>query len=150
MLFRSGTPNDTEAFTTSVMGEGTFTIDSTLYLDAYTTDRLTGMDKLDFSGFDGNLSFDVPLNLVVHLDDASDFLGQVVTLDWLIDAPEALYNLDNVNLTLVNDDGVSFIYWLNADGSITLGDANAIPEPSTWALLVLGVVVLFLRKRVRK
>ncbi len=26
-------------------------------------------------------------------------------------------------------------------------DANAVPEPSTWALLVLGVVVLFLRKR---
>ena len=36
-----GTPDDTEAFTTSVMGEGTFTIDSTLYLDAYTTDRGT-------------------------------------------------------------------------------------------------------------
>ncbi|MBQ6617374.1 MAG: autotransporter-associated beta strand repeat-containing protein [Thermoguttaceae bacterium] len=28
-------------------------------------------------------------------------------------------------------------------------DANAVPEPSTWALLVLGVIVLFLRKRVR-
>ena len=28
-------------------------------------------------------------------------------------------------------------------------DPNAVPEPSTWALLVLGVVVLFLRKRVR-
>ena len=26
-------------------------------------------------------------------------------------------------------------------------DANAVPEPSTWALLALGVVVLFLRKR---
>ena len=29
-------------------------------------------------------------------------------------------------------------------------DPNAVPEPSTWALLVLGVVALFLRKRVRK
>ena len=28
-------------------------------------------------------------------------------------------------------------------------DSNAVPEPSTWALLALGVVVLFLRKRVR-
>ena len=143
-----GTPDDTEAFTTSVLGEGTFTIDSTLYLDAYTTDRGTGLDKLDFSGFDGNLSFDVPLNLVVHLDDASDFLGQVVTLDWLIDAPEALYKLDNVNLTLVNDEGIDFLYWLNADGSITLGDHNALPEPSTWALLVLGALgMLYWRKR---
>ena len=143
-----GTPDDTEAFTTSVMGEGTFTIDSTLYLDAYTTDRATGLDKLDFSGFDGNLSFDVPLNLVVHLDDASDFLGQVVTLDWLIDAPEELYDIDNVNLTLVNDEGISFLYWLNADGSITFGDHNAIPEPSTWALLVLGALgMLYWRRR---
>ena len=130
------------------MGEGTFTIDSTLYLDAYTTDRLTGMDKLDFSGFDGNLSFDVPLNLVVHLDDASDFLGQVVTLDWLVGVPEEMYNIDNINLTLVNDEGISFVYWLNADGSITFGDHNALPEPSTWALLALGVAgLLYWRKR---
>ncbi|MBQ6615970.1 MAG: PEP-CTERM sorting domain-containing protein [Thermoguttaceae bacterium] len=142
-----GNPDDTEAFTTSVMGDGTFTIDSTLYLDAYTTDRGTGLDKLDFSGFDGNLSFDAPLNLVVHLDDASDFLGQVVTLDWLVDAPAALYNIDNINLTLLNDDGVSFVYWLNADGSITFGDHNAIPEPSTWALLVLGVIALMYWRR---
>ena len=28
-------------------------------------------------------------------------------------------------------------------------DANAVPEPSTWALLILGVIVLYLRKRVR-
>ncbi|MBQ3349968.1 MAG: PEP-CTERM sorting domain-containing protein, partial [Thermoguttaceae bacterium] len=28
-------------------------------------------------------------------------------------------------------------------------DANAVPEPSTWALMALGVIVLFLRKRVR-
>ena len=28
-------------------------------------------------------------------------------------------------------------------------DPNAVPEPSTWALMALGVVVLFLRKRVR-
>ncbi len=44
-------------------------------------------------------------------------------------------------------------YSLSADGSyyqITgVLDANAVPEPSTWALLVLGVVALFLRKRVR-
>ena len=149
-----GTPNDTEAFTTSVMGEGTFTIDSTLYLDAYTTDRLTGMDKLDFSAFNGDLLFDAPLNVIVHLDNASDFLGQAVTLDWLIDAPEELSNLNNINLNLVNDEGISFLYWLDSDGStlsITFGDHNALPEPSTWALLALGVCgLLYLRKRVRK
>ena len=143
-----GTPDDTEAFTTAVSGTGVFVIDSNLYLDAYTTDRGTGMDKLDFSGFDGNVEFTAPINLTVHLDDASDFLGQVVTLDWLIDAPEELYNIDNINLTLLNDDGVSFMYWLNADGSITFGDSNALPEPSTWALLILGAAgLLYFRKR---
>ena len=30
-----------------------------------------------------------------------------------------------------------------------LTSATSVPEPSTWALLALGVVVLFLRKRVR-
>ena len=143
-----GTPNDTEAFTTSVMGDGTFTIDANLYLDAYTTDRATGMDKLDFSGFNGDILFAEPLNLTVHLDDASDFLGQVVTLDWLVGVPEDMYNIDNINLTLVNDEGIDFLYWLNADGSITFGDHNAIPEPSTWALLVLGALgLLYWRRR---
>ena len=44
-------------------------------------------------------------------------------------------------------------YWnLSVRGGNTVYasvDANAVPEPSTWALLALGVVVLFLRKRVR-
>ena len=36
------------------------------------------------------------------------------------------------------------------NGKVILGvNANAVPEPSTWALLVLGVAALFLRKRVR-
>ena len=34
-------------------------------------------------------------------------------------------------------------YWV-LSGKV---DANAVPEPSTWALLALGVVVLFLHKR---
>ncbi|MBR0236639.1 MAG: PEP-CTERM sorting domain-containing protein [Thermoguttaceae bacterium] len=46
----------------------------------------------------------------------------------------------------------SAYYWnLSVSGNIVRAsvDANAVPEPSTWALLSLGVVVLFLRKRVR-
>ncbi len=42
-------------------------------------------------------------------------------------------------------------YWnltvVNGNTVVASVDANAVPEPSTWALLVLGVVVLFLRKR---
>ena len=138
--------------TVAIEGDGRVILKGVLFLDAYTTDQETGMDKLDFSGFNGDLTLANPLNLTVHLNNASDFLGQVVTLDWLIaDAPEELYNIDNVNLTLVNDEGISFLYWLNADGSITFGDHNAIPEPSTWALLILGSVgLLYWRKRNRK
>ena len=41
-------------------------------------------------------------------------------------------------------------YWnlsVRGDTVYASVDANAVPEPSTWALLALGVVVLFLRKR---
>ena len=43
-------------------------------------------------------------------------------------------------------------YWnITIDGNTVYAsvDSNAVPEPSTWALLILGVIVLFLRKRVR-
>ena len=42
-------------------------------------------------------------------------------------------------------------YWnlkvVNGNTVMASVDSNAVPEPSTWALLVLGVTVLFLRKR---
>ena len=46
----------------------------------------------------------------------------------------------------------SAYYWnLSVDGNVVYAtiDPNAVPEPSTWALLILGAVALFLRKRVR-
>ena len=144
-----GYENDELPTTVAIEGDGRVILRGTLLLDAYTTDKATGMDKLDFSGFDGDLTLANPLNLIVHLDNANDFLGQVVTLDWLIaDSPEELYNIDNVKMTLLNDEGISFFYWLNADGTLTFGDHNAIPEPSTWALLILGAAaLLYWRKR---
>ena len=51
---------------------------------------------------------------------------------------------------------VNSIYELGICGEDNQGDtvyatldANAVPEPSTWALLILGVITLFLRKRAR-
>ncbi|MBR5709399.1 MAG: PEP-CTERM sorting domain-containing protein [Thermoguttaceae bacterium] len=147
-----GYGNDELPTTVAIEGDGRVILRGALLLDAYTTEKETGMDKLDFTGFDGDITLANPLNLTVHLNNASDFLGQIVTLDWLIDDnPEELYNIDNVNLTLLNDEGISFIYWLNADGTLTFGDHNAIPEPSTWALLILGAAgLLYWRKRNRK
>ncbi len=46
-------------------------------------------------------------------------------------------------------DGRSDGLYLVAGASPTPEPGSGVPEPSTWALLVLGVVVLFLRKRVR-
>lgn len=144
-----GYENDELPTTVAIEGDGRVIIRGALFLDAYTTDKATGMDKLDFSGFDGDLTLANPLNLTVHLENANDFLGQVVTLDWLIaDVPEELYDIDNVKMTLINDEGISFFYWLNADGTLTFGDHNAILEPSTWALLILGAAgLLYWRKR---
>ena len=59
-----------------------------------------------------------------------------------------------------NDDWVKYVdasYFTDLSYAQTGGrwvlsgrvDPNAVPEPSTWALLVLGVVALLLRKRVR-
>ena len=147
-----GYDDDELPTTVAIEGDGRVILRGTLLLDAYTTDKATGMDKLDFSGFDGDLTLANPLNLIVHLDNASDFLGQVVTLDWLIaDAPEELYNIDNVKMTLLHEEGIYLLYWLNADGTLTFGDHNAIPEPSTWALMILGAAgLLYWRKRNRK
>ena len=143
-----GTLADTSSFTTTVTGTGVFTINSDLYLDAYTTDRATGMDKLDFSDFEGVVDLANPLNLTVHLADANNFINHLATLDWLIGVPEEMFNINNINLSLINDEGYPFLYWLNADGSITIGDHNSIPEPSTWALLILGALgMLYWRKR---
>ena len=49
------------------------------------------------------------------------------------------YYYTNLNYGLL--DG----YWV-LSGKV---DPNAVPEPTTWALLALGVIVLYLRKRVR-
>ena len=75
-------------------------------------------------------------------------------------------SLDDTGYRLVADDGFStgdYSSWLNnyadlfgltgrTDGLYLVAAASpepgsGVPEPSTWALLTLGIVVLFLRKR---
>ena len=62
----------------------------------------------------------------------------------------AMANDEFWNKLLTSEDAY---YWnlkvVNGNTVMASVDANAVPEPSTWALLALGVVVLFLRKRVR-
>ncbi len=78
-------------------------------------------------------------------DGASPSPNQVVTFQ----IPEGIDSFDNA--TLVYPSYLIDVNYSRDTGIISaMVDANAVPEPSTWALLALGVVVLFLRKRVRK
>ena len=72
----------------------------------------------------------------------------------MLDAPKytfsACKSVTSLAIGLLMDDGL--LYYVNlsvVDNHIVRMqiDANAVPEPSTWALLALGVAVLFLRKR---
>ncbi len=67
---------------------------------------------------------------VADVTDMSDLLGNYTSLFALQGRPDGLY-----------------LIGLGAGPAPEPG--SGVPEPSTWALLVLGVVVLFLRKRVR-
>ena len=67
---------------------------------------------------------------VADVTDMSDLLGNYTSLFALQGRPDGLY-----------------LIGLGAGPAPEPG--SGVPEPSTWALLVLGVVALFLRKRVR-
>ena len=62
---------------------------------------------------------------------------------------------DNYNSWLISDFGGLFglegrsdgLYLIGLGAEPTPGPGSGVPEPSTWALLALGVVVLFMRKR---
>ena len=107
----------------------------------------TGMDKLTAS------SFEIDPNAVLELTFGSVQPGATYDIifqkngDTAVDftGDQATDNFWNSLLT-----SESAYYWnLSVNGNVVSAtlDANAVPEPSTWALLILGVVVLFLRKR---
>ena len=116
----------------------------------------TGMDKLTAS------SFEIHPNSILDLTLGSVQSGEYVILEQMNgDTPVDFgvvtiggqtYDYSDVSFwnSLLSDDDA--YYWnLSVNGNKVMAsiDANAVPEPSTWALLVLGVVVLLLRKRVR-
>ena len=101
----------------------------------------TGMDLLIADSF--NIASDSILELTV----GSVQPGAKYAI--IQDSDSELIGVDFWNSILTPE---SSYYWnLSVDGNTLYAtlDANAVPEPSTWALLVLGVVALFLRKRVR-
>ena len=97
--------------------------------------------------------------LTASLTDTRFASGSIVqfALDSESNYTPSLGDVIEVTMPEVNWNDVTFSSYyfteLGYDGTRgvqLLGvNPNAVPEPSTWALLALGVVVLFLRKRVR-
>ena len=126
---------------------GTLTIDGAFILDSAATllieQDATGMDKLTASSF--TVSPDSILELTygggsgsydILVQNDGDFTGDYAT--------NAFWN------GLLTP-GSAYYWNLSVNGNVVTAsiDPNAVPEPSTWALLILGVVALLLRKRVR-
>ena len=128
---------------------GTLTIDGAFILDSAATllieQDATGMDKLIVSSF--TVSPDSVLELTygggtgsydILVQNNGDFTGDYET--------DAFWN------GLLTP-GSDYFWNLSVNGNIVTAsiDANAVPEPSTWALLILGAAgLLYWRKRSSK
>lgn len=130
---------------------GTLTMDGDFTAESGSTllfeQDATGIDQLIIlNGGKINIADDAILELAL----TNPVPGATYTL---IDSPDGLtgdYASDDFWNGLLLPE--SAYYWnLYVDGGILYAsvDSNAVPEPSTWALLALGVIVLYLRKRVR-
>ena len=131
---------------------GTLNVDGVFKADALSTlifeQDANGMDSLSAS------SFDIAPNAEIQLDITAISPG--ATYDIIVNTSDAGFTAEQGSesfwLNLLADD---LPYYLNLsvvnNHMVRLHiDANAVPEPSTWALLVLGAVgLMYLRRRVR-
>ena len=131
---------------------GTLNVDGVFKADALSTlifeQDASGMDSLSAS------SFDIAPNAEIQLDITAISPG--ATYDIIVNTSDAGFTAEQGSesfwLNLLADD---LPYYLNLsvvnNHMVRLHiDANAVPEPSTWALLVLGAVgLMYLRRRVR-
>ena len=156
-----GAPIDDVTFTKATFSPGnsvgTLTVEGAYYLNPMSTLLIEiGQDV------DGKVIAD-QLNVI---GDATFAPGSIIYLD--LDENSSLKGGDTFTGVIISSNNISEIYdnvkaairsyyfrdievSLTENG-ITLSatvDPNAVPEPSTWALMALGVVVLFLRKRVK-
>ena len=129
---------------------GTLNVNGTFKADAYSTlifeQDASGMDSLTAS------SFVIDPNAEIQLDITAFIPG--ATYDVIVNTSTGGFTQDQGSETFwtnLFEDGLP--YYLNlsvVDNHIVRMeiDANAVPEPSTWALLVLGVAgLLYWRKR---
>ena len=131
---------------------GTLTVDGEFNLNSAAILLIeqdeTGVDQLIAK------SYNIDDNAVLELDFGSAQLGQsyVILLQKDGDTPVEFtdkYQTDEFWNSILSSD--SAYYWnLSVEGNAVMAylDANAVPEPSTWALLILGAVgLLYWRKK---
>ena len=128
---------------------GTLNVNGKFKADAFSTlifeQDASGMDSLSASLFDIDPNAEIQLDITALIPGA--------TYDVIVNTSTDGFTQEQGSETFwtnLFEDGLP--YYLNlsvVDNHIVRMqiDANAVPEPSTWALLVLGVVVLFFRKR---
>ena len=115
------------------------------------TNTTTGFDPrymqitLDHDGVTSYLAFADPnsaqynVNSITWSFCSNAFWGEDPTGDWTLN----VYNLGSDDTTFNISDVVSTFYM----GELETSHPEAVPEPATWALMALGVVVLYMRKR---
>ena len=129
---------------------GTLNVDGDFVLNSGATLLLeqdaSGMDKLVADSFTIATDSVIELSMSALIPNAT--YDVIVQSDGVFSEAQQ----DPTFWTNLIDGGLPYYLDLSVVNGNTVRlhiDANAIPEPSTWALLVLGVVALFLRKRVR-
>ena len=124
-------------------------------LTAAATNSTTGFDPrymqitLDHDGVTSYLAFadttsaQYNVNSITWSFCSNAFWGEDPTGEWTLN----VYNLGSDTTTFDISNVVSTFYMGELEA--TFDPTAAVPEPSTWALLALGVLVLYIRKRVR-
>ncbi|MBQ3349351.1 MAG: PEP-CTERM sorting domain-containing protein [Thermoguttaceae bacterium] len=130
---------------------GTLTMDGNFTAESCSTllfeQDSTGIDQLIIlSGGTINIADDAILELAM----TNPVPGATYTLIDVADGLSGDYaTADFWNGILSPVSGYAWNLYVDGNALYASIDANAVPEPSTWALLALGVIVLYLRKRVR-
>lgn len=150
---------DVEANATMSPGNsvGKLTVDGTYNLDSGAALLLeVGKDDLgniviDQLFVNGNATFEPGSIIDIVLDPSSSLVGGDEFSSVIITANNAESIFNDVKAA-IRSYYFTDLTVTRSGNEISLSgrlDPNAVPEPSTWALLILGVVALFLRKRFR-